>query len=215
MNILNLCRNIAFITLTSCYFLGIAHAQTPESSYDKRPNFIIIMADDMGYSDIGSYGGEIDTPNLDRLADNGLRFTSFYNTARCCPTRTSLLTGLYSHQAGMGRMVSRIDSNPKPGPYQGFLNDSSITIAEALGDAGYRTYMSGKWHVGEKSEHWPRKRGFDRYFGLISGASSYYEIIKDQPRVRQMALDDDLWDPPSEGFYMTDAISDYATQFLR
>ncbi len=219
MKYFNLCRNIAFIFFAACNPSGFAHAQTTNSAASapssNRPNFIIIMADDMGYSDIGSYGGEIDTPNLDRLADNGLRFTGFYNTARCCPTRASLLTGLYAHKAGMGRMVSSIDSNPKLGPYQGFLNDSSLTIAEALGDAGYRTYMSGKWHVGEKSEHWPRQRGFDRYFGLISGASSYYEIIKDQPKVRQMALDNDLWDPPSEGFYMTDAISDYATKFLR
>ena len=217
MKHLQLCQNVTRMAFAAALGLALPQTVTAATSAPSsdRPNFIIIMADDMGYSDLGSYGSEIETPNIDRLAANGLRFTGFYNTARCCPTRASLLTGLYSHRAGMGRMVSRIDSNPKPGPYQGFLNDSSITIAEALGDAGYRTYMSGKWHVGEKSEHWPRQRGFDRYFGLISGASSYYEIIRNQKRVRQMALDDDLWDPPSEGFYMTDAISDYATQFLR
>ncbi len=178
------------------------------------PNIVIILADDMGYSDIGAYGGEIGTPNLDRLAEDGLRFRQFYNAGRCCPTRAALLTGRYPHQVGMGAMVSSLGSDPTAGPYQGYLSDQSLTIAEALRPAGYRTYMSGKWHVGEKPEHWPRRRGFDRYFGLISGASSYYEIIRDQPRVRQMALDDDQWEPPADGFYMTDAFTDYAVQFL-
>lgn len=181
---------------------------------ESRPNILIIMADDMGYSDIGSYGGEIATPNLDEIATNGIRFRQFYNAARCCPTRASLLTGLYPHEAGIGNMVTNLDSEPEPGPYQGYLNDSSVTIAEVLGQAGYATYMSGKWHVGEKPEYWPRKRGFDHYFGLISGASSYFEIIKEQPRVRQMVLEDQPWTPPSEGFYMTDAFTDHAVDFL-
>ena len=180
------------------------------------PNILIILADDLGYSDIGCYGGEISTPNLDRLAENGLQFRNFYNAARCCPTRAALLTGLYPHEAGMGGMVSSVENPiPPPSTYQGFLNDSSATLAEVLRPAGYKNYMSGKWHVGERPEHWPRKRGFDRYFGLISGASSYYEVIKDQPRVRRMALDDDVWEPAKEGFYMTDAITDYAVDFLQ
>jgi len=174
-----------------------------------RPNIMIIMADDMGFSDIGCYGGEIETPNLDRLAANGLRFTHFYNAARCCPTRASLLTGLYPHQAGVGKMVRFEDF--EPGPYQGFLNDRCVTIAEALRPAGYRTYMSGKWHVGELPAHWPHTRGFDRYFGLISGASSYYELLS--PR-RRMALDDQPYTPPEEGFYMTDAFTDHAVRCI-
>lgn len=178
-----------------------------------RPNIIVILADDMGYSDIASYGGEVHTPNLDQLADNGLRFRSFYNAARCCPTRASLLTGLYPHEAGMGAMVSEADRAPKPGPYQGFLNMQSVTIAEVLQQVGYKTYMSGKWHVGERPEHWPRRRGFDRYFGLISGASSYFELIK-EPRVRRMAYDDTPWFPPAEDFYMTDAFTDTAITFI-
>src|SRR5262245_53708434 len=111
-----------------------------------RPNVVIILADDLGFSDLGCYGSEIATPNLDRLAAGGLRFTQFYNTARCCPTRASLLTGLYAHQAGVGHMV---EGKPAPG-YQGFLNDKCVTIAEALRPAGYFTAMTGKWHVGEK-----------------------------------------------------------------
>lgn len=201
------------ITLTFLSLLGFGCQPTP--TIPKPPNVVVIMADDMGFSDIGSYGGEIQTPYIDLLAQKGLRFTQFYNAGRCCPTRASLLTGVYPHQAGMGSMVSSVGSTPEEGPYQGYLNNQSVTMAEVLRVVNYRTYMSGKWHVGEKQEHWPLKRGFDRYFGLISGASSYYEIIEDQPRIRRIALDDEVWEPPETGFYMTDAITNYATRFIR
>ncbi len=182
---------------------------------DAPPNIVVILADDLGYSDIGAYGGEIHTPNLDSLAYGGVRFRQFYNAGRCCPTRAALLTGRYPHAVGMGRMVSALNSSPESGPYQGYLSEQAETLAEMLRTAGYKTYMSGKWHVGEKPEHWPRQRGFDRYFGLISGASSYFEIIRDQPRVRQMALDDEPWMPPDSGFYMTDAFTDWAVAYLK
>ena len=182
---------------------------------DAPPNIVIILADDLGYSDIGAYGGEIHTPNLDALAYGGIRFRNFYNAGRCCPTRAALLTGRYPHAVGMGRMVSALNSTPEPGPYQGYLSQEAETLAEMLKAVGYKTYMSGKWHVGEKPEHWPRQRGFDRYFGLISGASSYFEIIRDQPRIRQMALDDEPWTPPDSGFYMTDAFTDQAVKYLQ
>jgi arylsulfatase len=185
-----------------------------EKEQVKRPNIIVIMADDMGYSDIGCYGSEIATPNIDRLAQNGVRFRNFYNNAKCCPSRASLLTGLCNHEAGMGRMVSNAESEIQPGPYQGFLNENCRTIAEVLKQAGYATYMSGKWHVGERKEHWPLQRGFDKYFGLISGASSYFEIIR-EARPREMAYGNQSWTPPDQGFYMTDAISDSAAAFIR
>ena len=108
-----------------------------------RPNIIVILADDVGFSDIGCYGGEIATPNLDVLATGGVRFTQFYNTARCCPTRASLLTGLHPHQAGIGHMM---DDRGHDG-YRGNLNRSCVTMAEALKPAGYRNYAVGKWHV--------------------------------------------------------------------
>jgi arylsulfatase len=195
-------------TLLSCG--SPAPASPPETSPEERPNIVIILADDMGYSDLGCYGGEIATPNLDRLANNGLKFRHFYNAARCCPTRASLLTGRYPHAAGIGKMVSSRNSEPEPGPYQGYLREDVPTLAERLRDTGYRTYMSGKWHVGERPAHWPLQRGFERYFGLISGASSYYTIRTDQQRVRQMVLDSVPWTPPAEGFYATDAYSDFA-----
>ncbi|HET8546792.1 MAG TPA: arylsulfatase [Bryobacteraceae bacterium] len=170
-----------------------------------RPNIIVIMADDMGFSDLGCYGSEIATPNLDRLARNGVRFTQFYNTARCCPTRSALLTGLYNHQTGIGHMVQ---DRGLPG-YRGFLNDRCVTIAEALRIGGYRTAMAGKWHVGEERPHWPVDRGFERYFGLISGASNYFRV---QPG-RRYAYNDQPWQP-SGPFYLTDAFTDHAIQFL-
>ena len=178
----------------------------------KKPNIVLIMADDMGFSDIGCYGGEIHTPNLDKLAAGGLRFTQFYNAARCCPTRASLLTGLYPHQAGIGHMVG----NSGYPAYQGYLNERCVTIAEALKPAGYRTFMSGKWHVGEDRPHWPTDRGFDRYFGLISGAANYFDIAQDKAQgvKRQMAIDDQPYTPPEEGFYMTDAFTDHAVEFV-
>jgi arylsulfatase A-like enzyme len=181
-------------------------AAAPLRAAARRPNIVLIMADDMGFSDIGCYGSEIATPNLDRLAKGGIRFTQFYNTARCCPTRASLLTGLYPHQAGVGHMV--VDRGAPA--YQGYLNDRCATIAEVLRPAGYRTAMSGKWHVGENRPHWPTDRGFEKYFGLISGATNYWRLDEG----RQMAMDDKPWKPPAEGFYMTDAITDYAVKFI-
>src|SRR5690242_16384196 len=120
-----------------------SRAQTPSTQPSKRPNVIIILADDMGFSDVGCYGGEIHTPNINRLAAEGVRFTQFYNMARCCPTRAALLTGLYPHQAGVGAMNQDLG---KPA-YQGELNDRCVTVAEALPGAGYRTGMAGKWHL--------------------------------------------------------------------
>lgn len=186
--------------------LGAFTGAQPARAAARRPNIVVIMADDMGFSDIGCYGSEIHTPHLDRMAAQGVRFTRFANCARCCPTRASLLTGLYSHQAGVGAMVN---DQKLPG-YRGFLNDRCVTIAEVLRAGGYRTLMAGKWHVGERRPHWPTDRGFDRYFGLISGASNYFTLDPE----RQMALDDKPWRPRGAGFYMTDAFTDYALEFL-
>jgi len=159
----------------------------------------------MGFSDLGCYGSEIQTPNIDKLAAGGVRFTHFYNGARCCPTRASLLTGLYAHQAGVGHMVNNLGIPP----YQGYLNDKCVTIAEVMRSSGYRTLMSGKWHVGEERPHWPTDRGFDHYFGLISGASSYWELDEG----RKMAIDDKPFTPPKD-YYATDAFTDHAISML-
>ncbi|MQG56669.1 MAG: arylsulfatase [SAR202 cluster bacterium] len=184
---------------------------------NRRPNIVLILADDMGFSDIGCYGSEISTPNLDGLADNGLQFSQMYNSARCCPSRASLLTGLNPHQAGVGHMVEDL-GDPA---YQGYLNQTSVTIAESLRANGYTTLMSGKWHVGGgynllNSDSWtrgdathptPTQRGFDRFFGIVSGAGSYYYPLT-------LMRDNRLIPLEAEGMYLTDAISDNAVSMI-
>jgi arylsulfatase A-like enzyme len=184
-----------------------------------KPNIVLIMADDMGFSDIGCYGGEIETPVIDSLAHDGLRFRQFYNTARCCPTRASLMTGLYPHQAGVGHMMTPYFKDGEAIPsYQGELNEQCVTIAEALKPAGYTTLMSGKWHVtpAEGSERtrpvvgkhdWPRQRGFDRFFGTIHGAGSFYDPVS-------LTLDNDPIEPEGDDFYYTTAIGEHGAQFV-
>ncbi len=203
-------RNLFRTTLAvAIYCVGAFNPTLVAFAEDQRPNIIVIMADDMGFSDIGPYGGEIHTPALDELAQNGVRFTQFYNTARCCPTRASLLSGLYPHQAGVGWMMS---DNGHDG-YRGELSRDCVTIAEALKPAGYSTYMSGKWHItkdvrpdGDKS-NWPRQRGFDRFFGTIHGAGSFFDPNSLTSDNTQIA--------PKEDFYYTDAISDHAVKFIK
>lgn len=184
----------------------------------RRPNIIVILSDDMGFSDIGCYGGEISTPNLDSLAKGGIRFTQFYNTARCCPTRASLLTGLYPHQTGVGHMM---DNRQLEG-YRGDLNKRCATIAEVLKPAGYRNYAVGKWHVTNKLNpsteadkyNWPLQRGFDRYYGTIHGAGSFFDpstLTRDNKSISPFN------DPeyPTDDYYYTDAISDHAARYIR
>ncbi len=202
-----------FALLTLCGCTG-SREGTPASG---RPNIVLIMSDDMGFSDLGCYGGEIKTPNLDGLAADGLRLTQFYNTARCCPTRASLLTGLYPHQAGMGWMTA-IDSDIKA--YQGDLSNDCVTLAEVAKSAGYSTFMAGKWHVSRKAAadgpkyNWPLQRGFDRFFGTIIGAGSYYDPAT---LCRGNALISPFSKPSASGepFYYTDAITDEAVRFVK
>ena len=144
---------------------------------DERPNFVIIVADDLGYSDIGSYGGEIRTPNLDRLASEGVRFTNFYVGASCSPTRSMLMTGMDNHRVGMGNMYERTAPNQMDEPgYEGVLNLDAPTFAERLKEEGYRTYMTGKWHLGHDPEYIPAARGFDRDFSLLNAGGSHFNI---------------------------------------
>ena len=177
----------------------------------KRPNIILIMSDDMGYSDLGCYGSEIQTPALDGLAANGLRYTQFYNTSRCCPTRASLMTGLYAHQTGIGHMMS----DRGGAGFAGDLNNRCVTIAEVLKTAGYSAYMAGKWHLTPLSptrenpskHNWPLQRGFDKFFGTIHGAGSFYDP-------NSLASGNEFIVPPA-GFYYTDAISDTTVDYIR
>lgn len=201
-----------------------------ESAADepRRPNVVLIMADDMGFSDVGCYGGEIQTPNIDRLAGEGVRFTQFYNQARCCPTRASLMTGLYAHQAGLGAM----NQNLGPPAYAGELNDRCVTMAEALRAAGYQTGMAGKWHlchltiagagqrakrllnfeeegpISPSKKNWPCNRGFQEHRGTIPGVDSFYDpygLVHNEETIR----------PDRPDFYYTDFITDHSERMIR
>ena len=188
-------------------FLALLLAAYPLVAAEK-PNIIVILADDMGYSDLGCYGSGIDTPNLDQLAADGLRFTNFHNTSRCCPTRASLLTGLYSHQAGIGAMTQ---DEGKPG-YRGKLNRNCVTLAEVLKPAGYTTLLTGKWHVGEGKGHYPTDRGFDRFWGSPGGGGFYFKdsmIVKK----REIFSNGAKIDPPDD-LYVTDDFTDQAIGFI-
>jgi arylsulfatase A-like enzyme len=205
----------------------IAAAFEAGAAEGRRPNVVVILADDMGFSDVGCYGGEIHTPNIDRLAAQGVRFAQFYNMARCCPTRAALLTGLYPHQAGIGAMNQDLGQPA----YQGELNDRCATIPEILRDAGYHTGMVGKWHLchlnvsaggpaakrllnfaadGEISpskRNWPCNRGFEEHFGTIAGVDSYYDpysLVHNESTIR----------PEGDDFYYTDFITDHAVKLI-
>jgi len=192
---------------------GLQAADAPPEPTAGPPNIVLILADDMGWSDLGCYGGEIPTPTLDALAAGGLRFTQFYNSARCSPTRAALLTGLHPHQAGVGRLSGPPSADDPPG-YVGYLNQRCVTLAEVLRTAGYRTFMSGKWHVGQTENTWPLQRGFDRFYGIAEGATSYL-----QPK--HLLLDNRRLPPPSNvgtkpsDYYLTDAFTDHAIQTVR
>jgi arylsulfatase len=179
------------------------------TSATSRPNIIVILADDLGYSDIGAYGGEIDTPNLDRLAAEGTRLTQFYNTARCSPSRASLLTGLHPHQTGIGILTG---DDGEVG-YPGDLRTDATTIAEMLRAEGYRTAVTGKWHlsadVWNPSHSWPTRRGFDEFFGTVAGCGSYYApgtLVRGETPIPEETEDPE--------FYYTDAIGREAVSFV-
>lgn len=187
----------------------------------EKPNVVIFLVDDMGYSDIGCYGGEIMTPNLDKLASTGVRFTQFYNTSRSCPARASLMTGLYQHQAGIGQMSEDPGTFKKETQrdindwgsegYQGYLNRNCVTIAEVLKENGYHTYMAGKWHLGmHGQEKWPLQRGFERFYGILAGAASYLR----PEGGRGLTLDNEHLPAPESPYYTTDAFTDHALQFV-
>lgn len=179
-----------------------------EKTTAERPNIIILFADDMGYSDLGCMGSEIRTPNLDRLAREGVLMTHFYTTSRCCPSRASLMTGQYAHRIGMGHM--NYDWNLPS--YRGFLTNGAVTIPEVLKTAGYRTLMTGKWHIGDERPNWPIDRGFDRFYGIPAGGGVYFwpPVGLKRPVYR-----DDQPVEPGDDWYSTDAFTDHAMEFIR
>ncbi|MBQ50933.1 MAG: arylsulfatase, partial [Leeuwenhoekiella sp.] len=223
-------RKICLFSTLSLFFINCKNDSASENQTaletPQKPNIVVIMADDLGFSDLGCYGGEVDTPALNGLAENGLRFNAFYNTSRCCPSRAALLTGQYPHQAGIGQMT--MDRN-LPG-YRGRLDEQTVTLAEVLKTAGYQTGMVGKWHVsptenlgGNEQLEWlnhqteketfsdldtyPTARGFDKYYGNIWGVVDYFDpfaLVNGTEPVKEVPKD----------FYYTDAIGDSAVAYV-
>ena len=196
-------------TLFIFMFMSLFVAAQSSIALNKKPNIIVILTDDMGFSDIGCYGSEIKTPNIDYLANQGVRFNHFYNTARCSPSRASLLTGLYPHQAGMGHLSTE---NYTEEGYVDDLSKHAVTMAELFKKAGYATYMTGKWHIAKdiinKKDitNWPIQRGFQRYFGTLNGSGSYYDpgtLVSNNTYIK-----------PGQNFYYTNAITDTTVKFI-
>ena len=172
---------------------------------NNRPNIILIMVDDMGWSDLGCYGGEVNTPNIDRLAKGGMRFTQFYNNAKCTTTRASLVTGLYPRR-------DKKDTE--------LLRTNMVTFGEVLKTAGYQTVLSGKWHLGRDATKHPMHRGFDEYYGLLDGCSNFFNPAQQDPdykgnRIRYFAHNDQRLEEFSEDFYATDAFTDHAINTIK
>ncbi|MEM9282546.1 MAG: sulfatase-like hydrolase/transferase, partial [Verrucomicrobiota bacterium] len=208
---MNALKHLLFILLSLFFQASVPAAE--------RPNVLLIMVDDMGFSDLGYHGGEIDTPHLDALAAGGVKFSQFYNSGRCCPTRATLLTGLHPHETGIGHMTQPPNSDRgknAPPAYQGYLNRECVTIAEVLREHGYGTLMSGKWHLGFNiQDRWPLQRGFDRFFGCISGATNFF--YPSAPRGMTF-MNENVENPEStteEAFYTTDAFTDYGMRFIQ
>jgi arylsulfatase A-like enzyme len=199
-----------------CLLVSIASLSLLSAA--ERPNVVLILADDLGFSDLGCYGGEIATPNLDALAAGGVKFSQFYNSARCCPTRASLMTGLHPHQAGIGHMTEEPGEKipaDQPPAYQGYLNRNCVTIGEVLKGAGYSTLMTGKWHLGQSTpDRLPLQRGFDKYYGTYSGATLYF--TPKEPRIISIGNEPDteLKSTTDRPYYTTDAFTDHAIRFL-
>ena len=190
-------------------------AQNKTTADASKPNIILILVDDMGYSDLGSYGSEIKTPNLDKLASEGLRLREFYNNSICAPTRASLLTGQYQHKAGMGFF----DINLGLPAYQGYLNKESLTLGEVFRSGGYSTLLSGKWHVGSEDQaQWPNQRGFDQFYGILKGAASYYDTkplpFGKTPYPVKLLRNNEELHPKDDSYYFTDEIGNHAVSFL-
>jgi len=206
-------------SLTKKYFFGytalalavlVSTAIPASAQKDQRPNIVLVLVDDLGFSDVGPFGAsEIETPNLDRLAAEGLRLKEFYNNSICAPTRASLLTGQYQHKAGVGYF----NVNLGLPAYQGFLNHESLTLAEVLKAGGYSTLMAGKWHVGDDKDQWPNQRGFDKFFGFIGGASNYYEIGTGAASQVQLVKNNEPY-VLEPGKYLTEEITNNALGFL-
>ena len=186
----------------------------------RKPNILLIMADDMGYTDIGSFGGEIPTPSLDRLANEGMRFGNFHTSVSCSPTRSMLMSGTDNHVAGLGNMLELLtpEQRGKPG-YEGHLNDRVVSLAEVLRDGGYHTFMGGKWHLGHEPGHYPHDRGFDRSFSMLQGGASHWGdmigIQSPSQEVAKYSINGQALHELPQDFYSSRSYADFLIDSIR
>ena len=192
----------------------------PKGQAADRPNILLIMSDDMGFTDIGSFGGEIATPNIDALSAVGVRFSNFHTSVSCSPTRSMLMTGTDNHVTGLGTMHELLTPEQigQPG-YEGHLNDRVVTLAEVLRGGGYHTYMSGKWHLGDEPEHFPHARGFERSFSMLQGGASHWSDMTGlqaviQPVAKYVMDDKELTELPGD-FYSSRSYADFLIDAIR
>lgn len=206
--------------ILALFAMAIATQAVAAGDSGQQPNILLIVADDLGYSDLGSYGGEIETPTLDSLASEGVQLTQFYTAPTCSPTRAMLMSGTDNHLAGLGTMKEALAPYQKGEPgYEGHLNDNVHWLPALLKDGGYRTLMAGKWHLGSEQSQWPVNRGFDRSFALLPGGGSHFKPVAEQPSVMERmpyARDKQLVkyaDLPDD-FYSTDYYTDQLIEYL-
>ena len=211
-----ICRSrFLFVVAVGFFLLGITQV-----AQSKQPNILLVMVDDMGWTDIGSFGSEIDTPNLDALAKQGVKFTDFHVSVSCSPTRSMLLSGTDNHLAGLGNMGEMLapEQRGKPG-YEGHLNDRVVSMAEVLRDGGYHTYMAGKWHLGHDPGSFPHDRGFDKSFSMLFGGASYWSdmfgMLAVHEEVAEYVLDDKRLDKLPKDFYATRSYTDFLINQIR
>ena len=199
---------------------GLALFTGAQAASTKPPNILLVMADDMGWTDIGSFGSEIATPNLDALAQRGVRFTDFHVSVSCSPTRSMLMSGTDNHLAGLGNMGEMLapEQRGKPG-YEGYLNERVVSLAEVLRDGGYHTYMAGKWHLGHDPQSIPHARGFERSFSMLFGGASYWSdmfgMLAVHEEVAEYVMDDRWLDALPREFYATRSFTDYLIESIR
>ncbi|MDH3989991.1 MAG: arylsulfatase [Gammaproteobacteria bacterium] len=224
--IVKLAKPVCAKTVTLLLISSLAGCNQPEATKADgvgeaepvgRPNILLIVADDLGFSDLGAYGGEISTPTLDKLASSGgLQLTNFHAAPTCSPTRSMIMSGTYNHQAGLGAMAEWVADNQRDQPgYEGYLNDRVAPLPALLSDAGYYTFMAGKWHLGMHPEHWPNTRGFEDSFAMLPGAGNHFSDKGWNPRLPVIPYVENgkPADLPDD-FYSTRFYTDKAIEFL-
>jgi arylsulfatase len=220
MNQLHSLSRFLMLALLLPFLLASCASEGETDGDQEQPNILLVVADDMGWTDLGSFGSEIETPNLDALGQRGVVFTDFHTSVSCSPTRSMLLSGTDNHLAGLGNMGELLTPEQlgKPG-YEGHLNNRVVSLAEVLRENGYHTYMAGKWHLGHEPESFPHARGFQRSFSMLFGGASYWRdmfgMLAEEEEIAEYVLDDKRLEELPEDFYATRSYTDFLIEAIR